>query len=255
MEKKVTKAELADSTVLKKTFTILNVFDIEHTRLSLSEIARRANLPVSTSHRLLKELVEWNAVKKNQDGNFEIGARLWAMGLLAPLNLELRHASVGPMQELLSIGCENAHVGVIDDTLALMVERISSPNAINILSRPGSRLPLHATAIGKILLAYAPSEVQARVLKELPSYTRNTITSPTKMKHEIEKIKKDGYAITVEEIRLGSISIAAPIYNINKEVIAAVGIVFRSTRRDFTKYIPQVLSAARLISQGMTRYN
>jgi DNA-binding IclR family transcriptional regulator len=247
--------EIADSSVLKKTFTILNVFDINHSRLSLSEIARRSNLPVSTTHRLLAELVSWNAIKKNEDGNFEIGARLWAMGLLAPLNLELRQASVGPMKELLAIGCENAHLAVLDDTLALMVERVSAPNAINILSRPGSRLPLHATAVGKILLTYADKETQSRALEKMEKFTVNTIVQPAKMRAQMKSIEKDGFAITVEEIRLGSISIAAPVFSAPGKLIATVGIVFRSTRKDYNKYIPQVLAAARLISQGMTRYN
>jgi len=117
------------------------------------------------------------------------------------------------------------------------------------VSQAGSRLPLHATGVGKVLLAYAPADVQARVLASLTRITPYTITQPGRLLTELRHVRRDGYAQTREEMSLGACSVAVPVRGPGETAVAALGIVLPRLNKDG----PRLAAALRVAAQGIGR--
>ena len=236
-------------TVTSKVLALLGAFDPEHRRLSLSELARRSGLPLATAHRLVRELEGWQALTRRVDGRYEVGSRLWQLGLLASLQIELRHVAYPFLQDVYAATGDNVHLAVREGVDALYVERISGERSVPILSAAGTRLPLHATGVGKVLLAYAPADVLESALRNPRRVTGHTVVERGRILRELEQVRLRGFARTAEEMTLGTCSVAVPVLGAGDTVVAALGIVVASLRRDLLRLVP-VLQVA---SAGITR--
>ena len=102
------------------------------------------------------------------------------------------------------------HLAVRDGTEVLYLDRLRGSTSVPIVSTVGSRLPLHATGVGKVLLAHAPAPVQQQVLADLPRITPYTVTQPGRLRRQLAQARRDDYATTVEEMSLGACSVAVP---------------------------------------------
>ena len=240
--------------VTSRALAVLDAFDDRHPRLSLTDIARRSGLALSTAQRLVAELEEWQALARRPDRRYEIGRRLWDLGLLAPVHRELREVALPFMQDVFAATRENVHLAVRDGMAALYVERISGHQAVPILSRAGSRLPLHATGVGKALLAHAPHEVQEEVLAQLTPVTAHTVTDPARLRAQLDEVRRRGFARTTEEMTLGTSSLAVPVLDSGRSAVAAVGVVVAGARRYLTRLAPALTMAARAIARDMQRH-
>jgi len=238
--------------VTSRVLALLSAFDETRPRQTLTELAHAADLPVSTAHRLLNELQEWDAVQRDPDGRYCVGRRLWQLGSLAPVQRELREVALPAMQDLYEATHENVHLAVLNGTAALYVERIHGRSSVPLVSRAGVRLPMHATGVGKALLAWADREVVEQCLGELTPVTRYTITEPGRMMRELANVRKNGYARTVEEMTLGTCSVAVPVFGPEGEVLAALGLVTSTVRRDMARYVPALQVAASSIARAMS---
>lgn len=231
--------------VTSRALTILEAFDHRHRSLTLSEIARRAHLPLATAHRLVAELVLWQALERSPDGAYRIGARLWGLGALSDVEAGLHEAAAPVMADLFAATGENVHLAVRDGVEALYISKISGRRSVPIVSGTGARLPLHATAVGKVLLTWCDDQaVAATAMRSLTRVTPYTIVSPARLRRDLDAVRDRGWALTVEEMTLGSWSIAAPVRQ-GDEVVAAIGIVGRSNRRDLRRFVPALLEAVR----------
>jgi DNA-binding IclR family transcriptional regulator len=237
--------------VTSRVLAILAVFDEHQPRLTLSELAAGAGLPVSTAHRLLSELQDWDAVERDADGRYVVGRRLWKVGTLAPVARELREASLPAMEDLYEATHENVQIAVREGTKALYVERIHGKRSVPVLSRPGVPLPMHATGVGKVLLAYAPHEVIEQCVNDLQPITRYTITERGQMLRELAAVRRLGYARTVEEMGYGTCSLAVPVLGARDEVVASLALVTSTVRRDLVKFVPALRVAAASITRRM----
>ena len=237
------------ASVTSRVLAILGAFDERRPRLTLTQIAQTADLPVSTTHRLLGELQAWDAVQRDDDGRYVVGRRLWKLGTLAPVARELREASLPAMQDLYEATHENVQIAVREGSTALYVERIHGKSSVPVLSRPGLPLPLHATGVGKVLLAWAPREIIEAALADLRPITRYTITERGRMLRELAAVRRNGYARTVEEMGYGTCSIAVPVLDGGDRVVAALALVTSTVRRDPGKFVP----ALRVASASITR--
>ena len=237
--------------VTSRALSVLGAFDAEHPALPLSALARRAGLPLTTTHRLVGELVAWGALDRREDGEYVVGRRLWDVGLLAPVSRELRDVALPYLQDLSAATGENAHLAVRDGTWALFVERISGRSAVPIVSRTGSRLPLHATGVGKVLLAHADPDVLVEVLRRPRRVTRYTVVDPVLLRRQVAEVRRRGYAVTGEEMSLGTATVAVPVRDVEGAVIAALGVVAASSRRDLTRLVPALQVAAAGLSRAV----
>ncbi|GAA4703737.1 IclR family transcriptional regulator [Nocardioides conyzicola] len=237
------------ASVTSRALALLGAFDEHHRRLTLTELAERAELPTPTAHRLVGELVAWGALTRTSTGTYAVGRRLWDLGLLAPVQTGLRELASPYLHDLYGATFATVHLAVRDETEVLYVDRLAGHASVPVVSSIGSRLPLHATGVGKVLLAHAPADVQQRVLADLPRITPYTITQPGLLRRQLGRVVRDGYATTTEEMSLGACSLAVPIRR-GPDVVAALGIVVPSLK-DRAKLVGAMHVAAHGIGRSL----
>ena len=235
--------------VATKLLAVLGAFDADHRSLTLSQIARRAELPLSTVHRLVTDLVAWGGLRRRPDGAYVVGRRMWDLGLLAPVQSGLRQVASPFLHDIYAATMATVHLAVRDGVEVLYVDRLAGHASVPVVSEVGVRLPMHATGVGKVLLAYAPEDVQSRVLASLTRHTPYTITAPGRLVAELRRVHREGYAQTNEEMSLGACSVAVPIRNTDGRVLAALGLVVPSLKRDRARLV----SALQVAAQGIGR--
>lgn len=230
-------------TVTSRVLAILGAFDAEHPRLTLTELATRSGVAPATAHRLVRELEGWQALTRGPDGRLSVGLRVWELGQLAPTRL--RDVAHPWLQELFSGTGENVHLAVRDGLEVLYVDKVYGRRAVPIVSRTGGRLPMHPTGVGKALLAHEPDWfVRAYLERGLERPTPHTITEPGRLARDLAAVRERGYALTYEEMTLGSCSVAAPVLAEGRAV-GALGIVLSSRRaRELPRLAEPLLAAA-----------
>jgi DNA-binding IclR family transcriptional regulator len=236
------------ASVTSRALAVLGAFDGEHRSLTLTDLARRAGLPLATAHRLVGELQQWGALAREPSGEYVVGRRIWQLGLLAPVQSGLRQAASPFLHDLYGTTLATVHLAVRDGLEVLYVERLAGHVSVPVVSRVGSRLPMHATGVGKVLLAYAPEEVRLEVLKNLARITAYTVTQPARLLEQLRRVRAEGYATTGEEMSLGACSVAVPVRN-GDTVVAALGMVVPDLRRQ----LPRLVSALQVAAHGISR--
>jgi DNA-binding IclR family transcriptional regulator len=237
--------------VTARVLGVLDAFGPGRTSLSLTEIARRAYLPLSTAHRLVGELLAWGALERGDDGRYRIGLRLWEVGSLAPRSLGLRESAMPFLTDLQEVTGENVQLAVLDGRDAVYVERLSGRGAVKVITRVGGRLPLHATGVGLVLLAHAPAELQEQVLAgPLRRYTSKTVCAPEEVRRVLADVRRTGVAVSDGQIELVALSVAAPVRGPGQEVVAALSVVVPA-QSDARAYVPVVRAAARGVSRTL----
>ncbi len=236
------------TTVASRVVALLGAFDEQHRRLTLTELAQRAGVAVPTAHRLAAELVEARALARRADGRYVVGRRLWDIGLLAPVEAGLRQVAEPFLHDIHATTRATVHLAVRDGDRALYLERMRGLASVPVVSSVGSTLPLHSTGVGKVLLAHAPADLQRYVLGRLERITPYTVTQPGRLAELLSRVVREGYATTTEEMTLGACSLAVPVRR-DDEVVAAIGVVVRSLRRDKAR----LLAALQVAAQGIGR--
>jgi DNA-binding IclR family transcriptional regulator len=242
-------ASVPGASVTSRVLATLAAFDDTHRVLTLTELANRAGLPLSTAHRIVGELSAWGGVQRLPSGEYVLGRRIWDLGLLAPVQSGIREIASPYMHDLFAAIRSIVHLAERDGTRAHYLEHVAGQVAVPVLSRAGSRLPLHTTGVGKVLLAHAPPQVQAKVLASLERVTPYSIVQPGRLQAELRRVVRDGYAQTAEEMSLGAFSVAVPVFDGRGEIVAALGVVVPSLRGASTRLVP----ALRVAAQGITR--
>lgn len=246
-------SDLPGRSVTSKVLALLGAFDAARPELTLTELAQRAGVPLSTAHRLVGELEAWGALSRGPDGRLRVGLRLWELGQLAPDRLpEFAHPW---LQELFASTGENVHLAVRDGLEVLYVDKVYGRRAVPIVSRIGARLPMHPTGVGKALLAYEPDWfVKAYLARRLERPTPHTITEPGRLARELAAVRAQGHALTYEEMTLGSCSAAAAVL-VDGRPVAALGIVVSSRRaRELPRLVDPLRSAAAGIAGACAAY-
>ncbi len=246
--------ESVPRSVTGRALAVLDSFDAAHRRQSLAAISRRTGLPLTTVHRLAHDLERNDALVRGADGDYEIGSKIWRVGTLASVHVELREVALLPyMEDVYELGNDAVQVAVLDGLRCLIVDRIAGSRTISVLSKPGSRLPLHATGVGKVLLAFGGTELQDAVLGSLDRYTDKTITDVATLKSQLVTIKSQGLAITREELAPGATSVAVPLRGKGGKVIAALGVVSSSVNTEISRMVPVLQVTAVALSKKLVQ--
>lgn len=169
---------------------------------------------------------------------------LWTIGALAPQQRGLREAALPYMHDLYQATRENIQLTVLEGAQALCIEKISSTRAVPTLTDIGGYLPLHATGVGKAILAFSGDELIRSVAEAgLTRMTPYTITQPGRLAAALAEVRTSGVAYSYEEMTLGAVSVAAPVLGPDGRVRAALGIVAHS-RTALERLGPAVRTAA-----------
>ncbi|MFF3856138.1 IclR family transcriptional regulator [Micromonospora sp. NPDC002575] len=237
--------------VTGRALALLAAFSPASPALTLTELARRAGLPLPTAHRRAAELLAWGALERGDDGRYRIGLRLWEVGSLAPRGLGLREVALPVMEDLYEVTHENVQLAVRQDLELVFIERIAGRHAVPVLTRVGGRFALHATGVGLVLLAHAPAEVQERVLAApLRRYTELTVTDPGRLRRCLADVRRAGYAVSDRQVTMDALSVAAPI-RAPEGVVAAISLVVAHDRADPVALVPLVRAAGRVLSRAL----
>lgn len=238
------------ATVASRLLAIIAAFDERHRALTLTELAQRANLAVPTASRLAGELVAGAALDRREDGRYVIGRLLWEAGLRAPVEGRLKQVAEPFLHDVYAATLATVHLAVREGAQVLYLERMSGRASVPIVSTVGSRLPLHCTGVGKVLLAHAPKDVERQALANLTRVTPYTITTPNVLVAQLEQVRRDGVATTVEEMSLGACSMAVPVVRASDDTVAAaIGVVVPTLKRDRQRLLGALQVAARGIGR------
>lgn len=238
------------ATVTSRLLAVLGAFDERHRSLALTELARRAGIPVPTAHRLVGELVSGGALRRLDDGRYVIGRLVWEAGLLAPVQGRLRQVAEPFLHDVYAATLATVHLAVRDGDEVLYLHRMQGRASVPIVSTVGTRLPMHATGVGKVLLANAPVDVRDRVLAGLTRVTPHTITRPDVLEAQLDRIRRDGVATTSEEMTPGTCSLAVPVVRSSDDAVtAAIGVVVATLKRDRQRLLGALQVAARGIGR------
>ncbi|MFG1683408.1 IclR family transcriptional regulator [Nonomuraea sp. NPDC049269] len=236
--------------VSSRLLELLFCFEPGQTELNLAELVRKTGLPRPTVRRLVLELTQAGALDRRADGRFSVGLKLWRLGTLAPLTESLRAMARPYMEDLYSALHQHVQLAVLEGNEAVVIERLSAPQAMELMSQVGGRLPLHCSGVGKILLSHSGPDLLEEVLDRcLQRFTSRTVTDPSTLRKELANCRRTGTALVHGELTDGADSIAARIIDNEGKVVAALSVVFRSGSVDRQAILPAVITCALAISR------
>ncbi|MFD7130848.1 IclR family transcriptional regulator [Streptomyces sp. NPDC059894] len=242
----------AGESVLSRAMRVLRLFTAGSPTLTVSEIARRADLPVATAHRIVGELVELGALDRAEGKHVRMGYQLWELASRSSRVLDLREVAMPFMEDLQTVVRQHTQIGVLEGTDVLYLERLSARGAVQNITRIAGRLPIHATSAGLVLLAHSPLELQEEVLaRPLRGYTARTVTDPARLRSLLAQVRREGFVVAAQMISQAGTGVAAPVQGPAGEVVAALSIVIPAADPHPRTLVPALLAAARGISRAM----
>lgn len=193
--------------------------------VSVADIAEALLLPRPTAHRLCGRLEDLGFLAHEPGTrNLAAGPQLFSLGLAALLNDDRRGARRAVLATLVDRVGETCNLTVLSGDEVLYLDRVESHWPLRLHLEPGSRVPLHCTASGKLLLAHAPASRRRRLLDtlDLKAMTPNTFTSADSLSGELDAIRERGHSIDAEEFLLGMNAIAVPVKDSKGRAVAAI---------------------------------
>jgi DNA-binding IclR family transcriptional regulator len=239
--------------VLAKAERILDTFSIEDPELSISEIVARTNLPVSTCVRIVRNLAHDGLLERVGD-RYRIGLAIvrWASSALESRSL-ITHATPS-LEWLRDQTGESALLCIRDGRFAVVVAIANSHHAVVRQLHIGEVAPLHAGSRGKVFLAFDPEAYEQIEGRALETFTKSTITLPEELMADIERIRRIGYAVSIEERNEGVAGLSAPIFDKAQRMVGSIGLTGPVTRMGpgiFEDHARLAVEAAAQISQRL----
>jgi DNA-binding IclR family transcriptional regulator len=219
--------------------------------VSRSHIAAHAGLPKATANRIVAQLISARLLQPHP-GGIGLGVRVFEWGMQT--GVPLREACLPYMEDLYEITHGNVQLAIRDDLQVVYLHKISGHRSAPIATRAGGRAPLHCTGSGKVLLAFAPTEILPRLILErgLVARTPRSITDRWVLEDELGLIRRRRYAIDDQEFARGIRSIAAPIVQQGK-VVAAVSISADARRLPASTVTPALRAITAAINRDLSR--
>ncbi len=242
--------------VISKVLRILEALQGSSAGLGLKAICDRTGIHKSTAHRFLKHLERERYLIRTEAGAYLIGPRLSQLSARGNHEATLQAVARPILWELWKSTQETVNLAVLDQGTVLYVDVIESPHEFRLSSRVGTRRSVHVTALGKALTAFLPAETRENLLSSIAFHaaTPRTIGNLVQFRQELEKIRRQGYAVDDEEAVLGARCVSAPILNSDGEPIAAASVsgpITRVSPSVVAALAGAVTSAARAISTAM----
>ncbi|QJD84723.1 IclR family transcriptional regulator [Cohnella herbarum] len=212
---------------LDRALQIIDLFDDHHMEYKLSEISSEMKLHKSTVHSLLKTLQAHHyIVQDEQTGKYRLGLRFIEKGQLLLNHFDIRETARPHLRALSTATGQTTNLVILDGKEGIYIDKVEGHKAAIRYSRIGRRIPLHCSAVGKVLAAFRTIDEQTQMMvgHTFVKHTDKTIDNLEAFLAELEQVRKQGYAIDNEENEPGVRCAAVPIYNHNGQVIAALSI-------------------------------
>ncbi len=245
-------AARSSTDMVAKALSLLDLLGEYPHGAALSDLATRSGFPLSTTHRLLASLIRGGFASMDPDRRYNLGLRVFALGQQVASARGFA-GTVLPQMEWLSQQTEEAVLmSVLDGDHQLYVHYVPGPQQVGVIGERGRHGPLHCTAMGKVLLAFAPADQSARLVEtiSLDRLGPNTITDREAFRVEIAAVRAQGYAIANEEHETGILAIGMPIVDNGGRLRAAISVAapaFRCDPERLTSFLPAMRTAAETI--------
>lgn len=230
---------------LERGLDVLDCFCQGETKLSLTEIAARINLNPSTATRILATLEKRNYLTRNSETKkYQLGSQILCLITPSTQSFDLSSVAAPYMRELFEAYNESVTLYVVNDNYRVCVARIETTHALRRVVNIGDRLPLTRGASGKVLLAWLPEDRRKAIWS----------ADPVILCEELDKIRYQGYSISVSEREEGVAAVSAPIFDASNQVVAALAIAGPTARLTYDKLesmVPSVVQKAQDISRAL----
>jgi DNA-binding IclR family transcriptional regulator len=191
------------NSVLGKVVAVLRAFTVEETVLGFAELARRTGLAKATLHRLLAEMVSTGLLDRS-DGRYRLSGLVFELGMRASVERSLLEVATPFLEELLERTQETVHLGIREGAEVVYIAKMGGDRQAESPSRLGGRMPVHATAIGKVLLAHADEDARAAVLAApLGRRAPRTVVHVDVLRRQLEVARERNLAFEHEESAVG----------------------------------------------------
>ena len=235
--------------VLDRVTAVFEAFTEHDEGLGVSELARRANLPKSTVSRIAADLVVQRFLDRDGDKLY-LGVRLFELGQTVEQPRRLRQLALPVMTDLRNATGQTVHLAVLEGADVVFIAIVRGESTATPLARVGGRLPAHATALGKAILAFSLQDVIERVAYGgLERRTPHTISEPSAFLRELAEVRRSGVASERDECAVGRSCTASPILGLGDAPIAAISIAGSVAEVAPERISPAVRAAAMTLSR------
>ena len=239
-------------TMVERIARILEAFDGHTLSMSVAELGRRADLPSSTAHRLVDEMVT-SGLLDRRGREVQLGLRLWELTERSSRLLVLREAARPHLEHLRDQLHQHVFLGVLDRHEVLYVDRLATQKSTVNITKVAARLPAHAASPGHVLMAHRPPAAQEAFLNSrFTRYTPNTVTDRNALRRILAQVRQQGFAVAVRAIIEPSSGIAVPVHNGAGEVVAALGLVVPAGEESLHTTVPALMATSAEITRALT---
>lgn len=236
--------------VTSKVVAILLTFH-DGNEHSLTEIARLTCLPVSTAHRLVTELAGWGVLERTEESTFRVGLPIKAMADRQSYTPVIIESARRVLEDLTTAARTGAQLGILTEAGVAYIEKRCGHSPVTTFAQT-PRLPVHATALGKALLAFSPDDtVDGIIGRGLKAYTPNTLTDPEQFRRCLASIRLTRVAISRWELKPGISGVAVPVFGAGGVAMAALGLNAPNLRTDLPMVSSVLTVAARILSREL----
>lgn len=232
---------------LERGLAILESFTPERPWLGIAEIADSLGMSRSTTHRYVMTLAAMRLLVQGPGRKYKLSLRVTHLGMATLNSTSLREHARPYLEELRQRTTYTVNLAELDGPEIIYVDRARSlrpgQGKIDLNLRPGSRLPAHCTSMGKVLLAYLPTLEQRDLIETMTLARRgpNSIMSKKALHVELDYVREEGIAVNDEELAAGLVSIAAPLRNESREVIAAINLSAHTLKVSLEEMVDQLV--------------
>ena len=225
--------------------------------LGVSELSQQLDLNKPMVFRLLRTLLSAGWVVQDGDGpKYRMSLVPFHHASKVLQQMDLVRAASGPLEQLWMETGESVGVAVLDRDRLMYVLHHSGMRDVAIAGRVGARYYLHASAPGKVLLAYADEEIRRPLLRgKLPAVTDKTVRDPEQLREELARVRRQGYALDNQEYAAGGLCYAAPIFNHAQQVVAALNVSVLTLHYNLRQLVddlgPRLQATAQVISRSL----
>ena len=219
-----------------RALSVLKMFDDAHPTWDLQELTEASQLNKTTLFRILGALEYEGLLEKTDEGRYILGSEMIALGGRAARVNNLRTVTHPVLKHLTALSGETTTLEVLrtesDGTCSMLViDEVLGKHIVGITQYIGSRLPVHATSTGKVVLAFSDTETRESILQaQFTTFTDETRIHTEILQTDLEQIAKQGYALAYGELESGLVAIGAPIFDANRQIRASISLTGASVR-------------------------